>query len=117
MPVSRKQFETFSEATLDLSAGSAERRILSFLDGHDGQAFTQSEIGDETSVPDGRLGVLLRHLEAHNLVEHRGEYWAIGDESRIGSLAGVAHGFAVADDRYPPEDASEWEAHAVDPRK
>lgn len=117
MPVSREEFEALPERTLDLSEGSAARRVLSFLDQHAEQAFTRSEIADESDVPDERLDSLLRRLGEQRLIAHRGEYWAIGDENRIGVLAGMSHGFAVADDRYPPEDMSEWEEHAVDPRK
>jgi hypothetical protein len=115
MPVSRDEFDDFADETLDLSEGTDARRVLSFLDQHAEQAYTRSELADETGIPDERLDSVLRRLREQNLVVHRDEYWAV-DEHRVASLAGMSHGFAVAEDRYPPEDMSEWGEYAVEPR-
>lgn len=116
MPVSRNEFEELSAETLDVSEETDARRVLSFLDQHAEQAFTRSEIADETGILETDLGQVLTQLEELRLVAHRGNYWAI-DEHRTASLAGMSHGFATVEDRFPPEDMSEWDEHAVDPRK
>lgn len=114
MPVSREEFEDLPEDTLDLSDGTDARRVLSFLDRHAEQAFTRDEIADETGIGAERLDSVLRRLHERNLVVRRDDYWAV-DEHRVGSLAGMSHGFAVAEDRYPPEDKEAWDEYAVDP--
>lgn len=112
MPISRDEFEASSK-TLDLSEGSDYRRVLSFLDQHADRAYTRSEIADETGISEECVGSVLTHLEAQKLVVHRGNHWAV-DEHRIGSLAGMSHGFAVAEERYPPEDKEAWDEYAVE---
>jgi hypothetical protein len=112
MPISRDEFEDFSE-TLDLSEGSDCRRVLSFLDQHADRAYTPSEITDATEISEKRVGSVLQRLEARRLVVHRGDHWA-ADEHRIGSLAGMSHGFVVAEERYPPEDKEAWDEYAVE---
>lgn len=114
MPVNRDEFENFSDETLDLSEGTDARRVLSFLDQHAEQAYTRGELADETGIPDKRLSSVLHGLREQKLVVHRGEYWAV-DEHRVASLAGMSHGFAVAEERYPPEDKEAWDEYAVDP--
>lgn len=114
MPVSRDEFEDLSAETLDLSEGTDARRVLSVLDQHAEQAFTRSELSDETEIPEERLDSVLQRLRERNLVVHRGDYWAV-DEHRVASLAGMSHGFAVAEERYPPEDKDAWDEYAVDP--
>lgn len=116
MPVSRDEFEELSAETLDVSKETNTRRVLSFLDRNPEQAFTRSEIADGTGVSATDLGEVLTYLEELRLVAHRSDYWAI-DEHRTSSLAGMSHGFAAVEDRFPPEDMSEWDDHAVDPRK
>jgi hypothetical protein len=109
MPVSRDEFE-------DLSEGSDARRVLSFLDQHVEQAYTRAELADETGIPEEGLDSVLSRLEKQKLVVHRGEYWVV-DEHRVASLAGMSHGFAVSEERYPPEDMSGWGEYAFEPRE
>ena len=116
MPVSRDEFDDFAEESLDLSEGSDARRVLSFLDQHAEQAYTRSEIAAETGLQAEEVGSVLQRLEARRLVVHRGDHWAV-DKHRVASLAGMNHGFAVAEERYPPEDMSEWGEYAVEPRE
>lgn len=113
MPVSRDEFDDFADESLDLTEGSDARQVLSFLDQHAEQAYTRSEIADETGIPEERLDSILQRLHARRLVVHRGDHWAV-DEHRVASLAGMSHGFAVAEERYPPEDKEAWDEYAVD---
>lgn len=116
MPVSRDEFDGLSEKSLDLSEETDARKILSFLDRHADQAFTRAEIADATGLSDDRVDSILRRLEARRLVVHRGDHWAV-DEHRVASLAGTSHGFEAVEERYPPEDMSEWGEYAVEPRE
>lgn len=116
MPVSRDEFDEFAEESLDLSEGSDARQVLSFLDQHAEQAYTRNEIAEETGLPAEEVDSVLQRLDARRLVAHRGDHWAV-DEHRVASLAGMSHGFAVAEERYPPEDMDEWGEYAVDPRE
>lgn len=103
-----------SDEPLDVSEETDARQILSFLDQHAQQAYTRRELAEETEISEDDLGAVLTHLEELGLVVHRGDYWAI-EEDRVATLAGMSHGFAVVEDRFPPEDKEAWDEYAVDP--
>ncbi|WP_459194684.1 MarR family transcriptional regulator [Halosimplex sp. J119] len=80
MPISIEEFETTPEPRLRPQAAGAENadRVLAFLTERREQAFTPTEIGRLTGVPQGSVGVVLARLEDRELVRHRGAYWTIG---------------------------------------
>lgn len=87
MPISIDQFESETEDTLDITEGTQPYRILTFLAERPDQAFTQTEIHEETGINRGSVGAVLSRLEDRGLVRHKGTYWAIGDDDRLASFA------------------------------
>ncbi|MFD1589187.1 winged helix-turn-helix domain-containing protein [Halorientalis brevis] len=117
MPISADHFENIDTEGDEPTPGTNAHEILSFLEQHPDQAFTQSEIADETDVTRGSVGPTLVRLRESGRVDHRGKYWRISDHAR--SLDHAAdHADAVAAS-YEEEsfDYDEWQAHAVDPRE
>ncbi|WP_256546710.1 winged helix-turn-helix domain-containing protein [Halobellus inordinatus] len=91
--------------------------ILSILEAHAEEAFTQSEIAEATRVNKGSVGPTLNRLRDAGRVDHKGIYWRVSDHVR--SLdATAAHADDVAAS-YEDEPIAydEWQAHAVDPRE
>jgi len=82
--------------------------VLGFLAANPDKAFTPSEIREATGIARGSIGVVLSRLEESDLVDHRGEYWAIGHETDAQKTltgAGVARALT---ERFGPEDPEEW---------
>lgn len=101
---------------LELSEDSNAYKILSFLAGHPETGFTPREVSEETDVPRNSVGVTLSRLEERDLVRHKEPYWAIGDDDRLASYAGMLHGTRAAAERFGDEDWGDWQETAVDPR-
>ncbi|MFC7197192.1 MarR family transcriptional regulator [Halosimplex aquaticum] len=81
------------------------------------RAFRQREIVGAVDVPKGSVGPTLARLEAHGVVDHRGEYWSVADADHAVASAG-ALGAASADDRdggFSDEEVAAWSETAVDP--
>ena len=117
MPISTDRFENIDEEADEPTPGTNPHKILSFLEENPDQAFTQSEIAEETDVTRGSVGPTLVRLRKSGRVDHRGKYWRISDHTQ--SLDDAAdHASAVAAS-YEEEsfDYDEWQAHAVDPRQ
>lgn len=106
MPINIDQFDDQPDDALDIEAESQPHSILMFLAEHDEQAFTQTEIHEETEVPRGSVGVVLSRLEERDLVRHRGRYWAIGEDDRLASYAAQqgASSASTTDDYYGHND-------------
>lgn len=116
MPISADRFENIDEGSDDPSPGTNAHEILSFLEQHPDQAFTQSEIADETDVTQGSVGPTLVRLRESGRVDHRGTYWRVSDHARSLDDA-VAHAGAVAaSHEEDPFEYADWQDHAVDPR-
>lgn len=105
MPISIDAFEEEPNDVLEFQEGTQPYRILEFLAEHSDQAFTQTEIHEETGIKRGSVGAVLSRLEDRGLVRHRGRYWAIGDDDRLASYAAQrrASSASTADDYYGDE--------------
>lgn len=106
MPISIDEFESDPPDSLNLQKGSHPHRLLQFLAAHVDQAFTQSELADETGINPGSVGAALSRLEERGLVRHKGRYWALADDERLASYAAQqgASSASTADDYYGERD-------------
>lgn len=83
---------------LNFQEGTQPYRILQFLAEHADQAFTQTEIHEETGIKRGSVGAVLSRLEDRGLVRHRGRYWGIGDDDRLASYAAQTQASSTSTD-------------------
>jgi DNA-binding transcriptional ArsR family regulator len=99
MPV---QFDDYDESAgrFDLSEGTNAHAILSFLAGQPELGFTPKEIHEATGVARGSVGTTLKRLEERELVKHKGDYWAAGEDDRLAVYAAMALGFEAIEERY-----------------
>lgn len=101
MPV---QFDEYDEETgrMDLSEGTNAHTILVFLAENPDQGYTPQEIAESTGVKRGSVGPTLSRLEDRDLVRHKGEVWAIGEDDRLATqgIAYVASSASIADNYY-----------------
>jgi Mn-dependent DtxR family transcriptional regulator len=93
---------------------SNPERVLQFLIANDDQAFKASEIAARSGVNKNSISTVLYRLEERDLVRHKGEYWAIGDEERIRSFDHYQRATERLNDRFGPEDKDEWQKAAPD---
>jgi DNA-binding IclR family transcriptional regulator len=102
MPISMDRFAEDPGDVLNIQEGSQPYRILHFLTENADQAFTQTEIHNQTGIKRGSVGAVLSRLEDRGLVRHRGRYWGIGDDDRLASYAAQtqASSTSTADDYY-----------------
>ena len=107
MPIGIDAFDDEPEAALDVVPGTQPYRVLAFLAEHDDQAFTQTEIHEETGIKRGSVGAVLSRLEDRALVRHRGRYWAIAKDERLASFAAqrAASSASTTDDYYGEDEA------------
>lgn len=112
MPIDIDEFRTGAEDDLRAESPTNAERILSFLSANDDKAFTPSEIRSATDVARGSVGVVLSRLEEQDLVEHRGEYWAIGDREAAARTATATETARAASERFGSEDPGDWGAGA-----
>ena len=117
MPISADHFENIDDEDDEPTPGTNAHEILSFLEQHSDQAFTQSEIADETDVTRGSVGPTLVRLRESGRVDHRGKYWRISDHARSLDHAADHAGAVAASYEEESFDYDEWQAHAVDPRE
>lgn len=117
MPISADRFEALDENVDHPKPGTNAHVILSFLEEHADQAFTQTEIAEATSINRGSVGPTLVRLREDGRVDHRGTYWRISDHVR--SLdAAAGHTADVATSREETSfEYGEWQEYAVDPRE
>ena len=99
MPVEFDSYDP-SQGRLDLSEGTNAHAILSFLSRHPGTGFTPKEIHEATGIPRGSVSPTLQRLDDWDLVRHKGEYWAIAEDDRLGAVAAMLTGLEAVSDRY-----------------
>ena len=114
MPIDIETFESSSDDRLRSGGETNADRVMQFLAENPDKAFTQSEIRDATGVKAGSISVVLSRLENRDLVRHKGNYWALGDEDAVAAYAGVSASTRAANERLGEEDMAEWLEHAVD---
>jgi len=96
--------------------GTNAHEVLSFLEDHADEAFTQSEIADATGIAKGSVGPTLARLHEGGRVDHKGIYWRISDhvpEPRCHRSPRRATAASREDEQR--RTTTGWE-HAVDPR-
>lgn len=110
MPIDRETFERASEA--ELAKLSTADHVLGFLATHDDQAFKAREIARQTDLDDGAVSTALTRLKTRDLVEHKGQYWAITtDSQRLEAHDGYARATALFNDQFSDEDRDQWREH------
>ena len=114
MPIDIETFESSTTEHLQNNGETNAERVMRFLATHPEQAFTQSEIRDATDVKAGSISVVLSRLEDRDLVRHKGNYWALGEDEDVASYTSMLEGTRAANDRFGEEDMDEWLEHAVD---
>lgn len=120
MPISKDDFETIGDdvtSMLDLAPDTTQGKIYRHLLQNADKAFRQREIVDAVDVPQGSVGPTLKRLEQHDIVDHRGQYWAIADAEHAVASAGLLSS-STADDidgGFSDEDIETWMDSAVDP--
>ena len=111
MPI---DIETFSQSDEEeLTAVTNAERVVRFLYRNDDKAFTPSEIADGTGVKKTSIGTVLRRLRERGLLEHKGDYWAIGDEQAVRDAFRFHRTMDALDERFGAEDLEEWRDHAA----
>lgn len=108
MPIDIERFRSAPEEELSAGGSTNAERVLAFLSANADQAFTPSEIRAATDVSRGSIGVVLSRLEDRELVEHRGEYWAIGDTEAAATTLSASATARAATERFGGEDPDEW---------
>jgi DNA-binding IclR family transcriptional regulator len=81
MPIGIEEFEEGSDKTLGIDDGTQADTVLRFLAENDENAFTQTEIHEETGISRGSVGSVLSRLHEQDLVRHKGTYWAVTPEA------------------------------------
>ncbi|WP_327051084.1 helix-turn-helix domain-containing protein [Halomicrococcus gelatinilyticus] len=111
MPI---DIETFSNASdEELTEVTNAEKVVRFLHRNNDKAFTPSEIAEGAGVKKSSISTVLRRLRERNLVEHKGDYWAIGDEKTVREAFRFHRSMEDLDDRFGAEDIDEWRDHAA----
>lgn len=99
MPI---KFDTYpnDEIDLNLRTGTNAYEILSFLAEHPETGFTPGELHEATGVKRGSVSPTLARLKEHGLVRHKGEYWAIAPDDRLGAYAGALHSLTAVSEQF-----------------
>ena len=112
MPI---DIETFTEASNgELTEVTNAEKVVRFLSQNNDKAFTPSEIADGAGVKKNSIGTVLRRLEDRDLVRHKGDYWAIGDEETVREAFRFHRVMEDLNDQFGAEDIEEWRKHATD---
>jgi len=114
MPIDISTFNSSTTEHLQINGETNAERVMRFLATHPEQAFTQSEIRDATDVKAGSISVVLSRLEDRDLVRHKGNYWAVGEDEEVASYTSMFESTRAANDRFGEEASGEWLEHAVD---
>jgi DNA-binding IclR family transcriptional regulator len=106
--------ETFSNANdAELTEVTNAETVVRFLHRNNDKAFTPSEIAEGAGGKKSSISTVLRRLRERNLVEHKGDYWAIGDEETVREAFRFHRSMDDLDDRFGAEDIDEWREHAA----
>ena len=62
----------------------------------------------------GSISVVLSRLEDRDLVRHKGNYWALGEDEAVAAYTGMLESTRAANERSGEEDMAEWLEHVVD---
>lgn len=112
MPI---DIETFDEAGEDeLTEPTNAEKVIRFLLRNNDKAFTPSEIADGAGVKKNSISTVLRRLRNRDLVRHKGDYWALGDEEQIRDAFTFHQIMEDLDERFGTEDVDEWRDHAAE---
>lgn len=111
MPI---DIETFSEARdEELTEVTNAEKVVRFLFRNDDKAFTPSEIAEGAGVKKNSISTVLRRLRERDLVEHKGDYWAIGDKETVRDAFQFHRTLDDLNERFGAEDVDEWREHAA----
>ena len=111
MPI---DIDTFTEAsTEELSGITNAEKVIRFLYQNRDKAFTPSEIAEGTGVKKTSISTVLRRLKEREFVQHKGDYWALGNEERVRDVYRFHQTMDDLDERFGAEDIDEWRQHAV----
>ncbi|MFC6614881.1 MarR family transcriptional regulator [Halopenitus salinus] len=116
MPISADRFESIPETEDGPTPGTNAHEVLSFLEAHSAEAFTQSEIVEATGISEGSVGPTLTRLRDEGRVDHKGIYWRVSDHARSLDAAAAHADDVAASHEEEPFAYDEWQEHAVDPR-
>lgn len=112
MPI---DIETFHKGNSEeLTEITNAEKVVRFLYRNNDKAFTPSEIAERASVKKSSIGTVLRRLQDRKLVQHKGDYWAIGDEQRVQNAFRVHRTITDLDEQFGAEDMDEWREYAVE---
>ncbi|WP_433634790.1 MarR family transcriptional regulator [Halomicrococcus sp. NG-SE-24] len=112
MPIDIK---TFTQAdSEDLTEITNAEKVARFLYQNNDKAFTPAEIADGADVKKSSISTVLRRLEERELVQHKGDYWAIGDEETVRDAFRFHQTMDDLDERFGAEDLEEWREHAAE---
>ncbi|WP_458188881.1 MarR family transcriptional regulator [Haladaptatus sp. NG-WS-4] len=112
MPIDIK---TFTEASNEeLTEVTNAEKVIRFLYQNNDKAFTPSEIAEGTSVKKTSISTVLRRLKERELVQHKGDYWALGGEERVRDAFRFHQTMDDLDERFGAEDLDEWREHAAE---
>jgi DNA-binding IclR family transcriptional regulator len=108
--------ETFARSGgEDLQELPSTDHVLGFLAVHDDRAFKAREIARRTELDDGVVSTALSRLKSRDLVEHKGQYWAItADERRLADHAGYARATALFNEQFGEEEREAWQEYVPD---
>lgn len=108
MPISVDRFNHLDEDSITLAEGTNAHTIMSFLVEHPDEAFRRNELLEQTDVKEGSIGPTLQRLREQGLVRHRQNYWTLGQEERLGQVAGETSTFEAINRHYEPETRDDW---------
>lgn len=112
MPI---DIDTFDDASPEeLTETTNAVRVVRFLLDNDDQAYTPAEIAEGADVKKSSISTVLRRLEERSLVQHKGDYWAIGDDDAVRDAFEFHQVMADLDERFGEEDIDEWREHAAE---
>lgn len=116
MPISTDQFEALSEDVPTFEKGTNAYKVMSFLRNRRDKAFKQGEIAEGAGVKLGSVGVVLARLHEYDLVKHKGEYWRLAPDARLGAYEGMLLSMDAVADHDAEFDDAEWDAVAAEDR-
>lgn len=97
------------------SGPSVPEQVVAFLHARRDEAFTRSEVAVGIDEDANTVGTALSRLKERDLVRHKGEYWAITDDSeRLADAYDLRGITRRLDEEDGGIDADEWDRAAPD---